>query len=74
MNAVKRETTEAQETKFLNLIGAKVRKKSGKPFKSGEKINTVKGLTRNDHTGNTAFIFEEDDSNVEAWRCVEVLG
>lgn len=54
------------------LIGKLVRKSSNKPFKSGEKVNTVKGIATNEQTQRPAFIFEEDDSNVECWRCVEV--
>lgn len=56
---------------YVNLIGKKVRKAS-KPFKSGNKENTVKGIVINNHINRYAFIFEEDDSDVECWRCVEV--
>lgn len=48
----------------------KVRKKSGKPFKSRNKTNTVKGTTTNPHTGKPAFIFFEDDSVVDQDKCV----
>ena len=51
-----------------------VKKKSGKPFKSGKKIATVKGVI--DHpfrpTGGKAYIFEEDDSCVAVSVCVEI--
>lgn len=50
----------------------KVRKISGKPFKSGSKINTVKGETINPNTNLPAFVFEEDDSIVDKKICVEV--
>ena len=53
----------------------KVKKKSGKPFKSGLKIATVKDII--DHplkpTGGDAYTFEEDDSCVSVSQCVEVL-
>jgi len=48
----------------------KVRKKSGKPFKSGEKINTVKDTTINPRTGKPAFTFFEDDSVVDQCQCI----
>ncbi len=47
----------------------KVKKISRKPFKSGEKINTVKGETTNPYTGRESYIFEEDDSIVEKRMC-----
>ena len=50
----------------------KVRKRSGKPFKSGEKINTVKGETTNPNTGKPAYTFYEDDSIVDQQICKEV--
>ena len=51
------------------LIGKSVVKKSGKPFKSGSKVNTVKGLVENPHTGLEAFSFKEDDSIVDIRQC-----
>ena len=54
------------------LIGKQVRKTSNKPFKSGNKINTVKGIMVNPQTQRPAFFFADDDSNVECWRCVGV--
>lgn len=50
----------------------KVYKKSGKPFKSGEKINTVKSETTNPFTGKPAFTFFEDDSIVDQHICITV--
>lgn len=50
----------------------RVCKKSGKPFKSGEKINTVKGETINPNTGKPAYTFLEDDSVVDQYICREV--
>jgi hypothetical protein len=51
-------------------IGKKVYKPSGKPFKSGEKVNTIKGITINPHTDEPAYTFLEDESIVDA-RSVE---
>jgi hypothetical protein len=50
----------------------KVRKLSGKPFKSGRKINTVKEETVNPNTGKPAYTFDEDDSVVDQHICTEV--
>lgn len=53
------------------LIGRRVQKfPSTKPFKSGLKINTVKGIITHEITGLPAFTFEEDDSYVEVRKCV----
>lgn len=40
-----------------------------KPFKSGLKENTVKGIIAHPILNIPAFIFEEDDSYVECRRC-----
>lgn len=40
-----------------------------KPFKSGLKKNTVTGIVKHAQTSNLAFVFLEDDSQVECWRC-----
>ena len=48
----------------------KVKKKSGKPFKSGLKINTVKDVVKHPILGTEAFSFEEDDSIVEIKICL----
>jgi hypothetical protein len=59
---------------YSKFIGQQVVKscasKSSKPFKSGRKINTVKGIT--DHPfleGEKGFTFEEDDSIVLCAQC-----
>ena len=52
-----------------SFIGRKVKKKTGKPFKSTFKVNTVKDLVINPYTQKIAFTFMEDDSNVECFRC-----
>lgn len=41
------------------------------PFKSGQKINTVKGIINHPILNVPAFVFEEDDSYVECRRCIE---
>lgn len=45
------------------------RKPTPKPFKSGNKCNTVKGVTINPYSNKVGFIFEEDDSIVDAHIC-----
>jgi hypothetical protein len=62
---------------YLHMIGQKVRKRSNqnnrtasKPFKSGLRINTVKGIIEHPITKKPAFTFEEDDSCVECWICI----
>jgi hypothetical protein len=46
-----------------------VSKRSGKPFKSGRKVNTIKELVMNPNTGNPAATFLEDDSVVDIRTC-----
>jgi hypothetical protein len=50
----------------------KVYKISGKPFKSGKKINTVRDETINPFTNKPAYRFFEDDSIVDKYICKEV--
>ena len=45
--------------------GTRVRKYSGKPFKSRSKVNTIRGFQTNPFTGRPAANFFEDDSVVE---------
>ena len=49
----------------------KVKKKSGKPFKSGKKINTAIGIVINedDPKERQGYIFEEDNSVVNIEQC-----
>jgi hypothetical protein len=56
-----------------SLINKKVVKKSGKPFKSGLKVNTVKSVTENPNTNKPAFTFYEDESVVDVFICKEFL-
>lgn len=57
--------------KFLKqFIGQSVIKLSNKPFKSGLKTNTVKGIIEHPHLKDEiAFTFEEDDSYVAITSC-----
>jgi len=54
-----------------SLIGLRVLKKSGKPFKSTFRLNTVKGVIVNeqDPKKRLAFTFLEDDSVVNVDLC-----
>lgn len=59
---------------FVN-IGKKTRKTSmnnrePKPFKSGFKINTIKGVIDHPQLNVPAYTFEEDESYVECGRCI----
>ena len=53
----------------------KVKKKSGKPFKSMLKVNTAIGTIKNENDPNKkdAFIFKEDDSAVNVDMCEIVM-
>jgi hypothetical protein len=58
---------------FMSNVGKRVEKYSGKPFKSGKKINTATGIIMNKELGNVAcYTFVEDESCVECYRCVAV--
>lgn len=48
-----------------------VKKKSGKPFKSDKKVNSVKGIVtnENDSQKRNAYIFYDDDSVVNTDIC-----
>lgn len=55
---------------FAPNIGKRVKKKSGKPFKSGEKVNTVTGIVVVKELGDVAcYTFVEDEAWVECFRC-----
>lgn len=56
---------------YYENIGKKVQKKR-KPFKSGNKINTVKGLIFPPQLNLPAYVFEEDDSYVRCDICTIV--
>lgn len=52
-----------------------VKKKSGKPFKSGKKVNSVKGIVtnENDPQKRNAYIFYDDDSVVNTDICEIII-
>lgn len=52
-----------------NWVGKQVSKRSGKPFKSGEKVGTVTGLIEHPTTKQPAFTLAEDGTHVECRRC-----
>ena len=55
-------------------VGTLVFKRSGKPFKSGNRINTVRAIV--DHPvleGELAYVFVEDDSLVAWYTCLRVM-
>lgn len=54
---------------YSGWVGRKVRKCSGKPFKSGNQLATVKSLETHPKLDLPVFRFEEDDSIVEVRRC-----
>lgn len=59
-----------QEVDYNTYIGKQVcKRRSGKPFKSGEKINTVKGVVNHPQLNIPAFTFVEDESYVECRKC-----
>lgn len=61
--------SQSELLKANQKIGHKVAKDSGKPFKSGLKENTVKGVVDHPQLMIPAFTFEEDDSVVECRQC-----
>ena len=53
-----------------NMINKKVIKRSGKPFKSGNTVNTIKGIIDHPYReGKKAFTFYEDESCVSVEQC-----
>lgn len=62
---------------FKNNIGKHVckcfistQKSNGKPFKSGQRINTVKGVNIHPILNIPVYTFIEDNSIVECRRCI----
>ena len=51
-------------------IGIQVIKKSGKPFKSKLKVNTISGYMVHPVTGRDCYLFIEDETYVECKQCV----
>lgn len=66
--------TPFQAAVWPTWVGKQVRKVSGKPFKSKEKLNTVTAVAVHPITGHLAFTFAEDDSQVECFRTSLVSG
>lgn len=67
----------ADGSSLEQYIGRQCRKPSGhgntsqpKPFKSGLKVNTIKGVIIHPYIGEPAFTFVEDDSFVRCSRCL----
>lgn len=54
---------------YKDWIGKVVIKDSGKPFKSGMKTATVKGVVDHPIMSIPSFTFHEDDSYVECRQC-----
>ncbi len=54
---------------YNEWIDKKVIKKSGKPFKSKNKVNTVKSIISHLFLPELAFTFYEDDSYVSCSQC-----
>ena len=55
--------------KRVEKSGFKKEGKRVRPFKSGFKINTVKGVINHPILNIPAYIFEEDDSYVRCEQC-----
>lgn len=55
---------------WISWVGKTVSKKSRKPFKSGEKINTITGIVDHPALHVPCFTFVEDESYVECKRCL----
>lgn len=53
-----------------SLIGCKVSKCTGKPFKSRSKVGTIQSIKAHSITGLAAFVMKDDQTEVEAFRCV----
>ena len=76
MSKFTRTFTEAEIQNFYSMIGKKVTKsaknhsgKEPKPFKSGNKVNTVRDVIVSPITSYPTFIFVEDDSFVDCHIC-----
>ncbi len=65
----------ATNSSEILIFPFKVKKKSGKPFKSMLKINTAIGIAKNENDPNKkdAFIFKEDDSVVNVDMCEIIM-
>lgn len=68
------EWLEDDDNSTFFLFPYKVKKKSGKPFKSGKKVNIALGITKNykDPKERDAYFFYDDDSIVNIDLCISV--
>lgn len=57
----------------MNVNGIHVVKKSGKPFKSGNLMNTIKSMINHPITNRPAYLFYDDDSYVECRQCEDAF-
>lgn len=62
------ENTPANLAKWHAMVGERIVKRSGKPFKSGKKVGVAMAICVHDHTTNPAFLMD-DGSQVECRRC-----
>ena len=46
------------------------REPNAKPFKSGQQINTVRGVINHPELNVPTYVFDEDNSYVECRRCI----
>jgi len=60
----------SEDQPINDYIGRRVVKESGKPFKSGGKINTIAGMTLHPKLNTPCWTFKEDDSYVECRQCI----
>lgn len=61
--------TETEVRMWNRWIGHSVVKRSGKPFKSGNKVGTVTAIGSHQYTPHLAYTMAEDGSQVECFRC-----
>lgn len=66
-------TQEKTVDDYASYVGKRVQKtrpgREPKPFKSGLKVNTVRGVIEHPILQVPAFVFEEDDSYVACRAC-----
>lgn len=56
-----------------SMIGFAVQKRSNRPFKSGNRVNTCSGIGRNPNTNLWGLLFHEDDSIVDVKQCIILI-
>ncbi len=52
-----------------NWVGLQIIKRSGKPFKSGEKVGIVESVEINPNSDKKAFRMKEDQTLVDCHQC-----